>query len=82
MTAELRRDMTVEDVRKLLGGWRESSLPSAIVSVDKHLYYTIDLTPPPNLAARRLRLTFHNGLLVIWGEPAILPDQSSVAMAG
>lgn len=59
----------MDDVRKLLRGWRES-LPGAVLSPDKtHLFYTVDFTPPPKTGSP-MRLTFDNGKLLIWGEPA------------
>ena len=80
ITDDLRRGMTVEDVRKLLRGWREA-LPSALLSPDKtHLYYTIDFVPQ-KAAAKLLRLTFDNGKLIIWGEPANAADPGA-ARAG
>jgi hypothetical protein len=62
--------MSMDDVRTLLRGWRES-LPCAVLSPDKtHLFYTVDFTPPPNVGSSAMRLTFDNGKLLIWGEPA------------
>ena len=68
--------MTIDDVRRLLRGWREV-LPSAVLSPDKiHLFYTIDFTPPASAGQRPLRTTFDNGRLFIWGEPADISAQA------
>ena len=65
----LQRGMTMDEVRRALPGWRES-LPSAVLSPDRtHLFYTLDFKRPyPGTGS--LRLTFDNGRLLIWGEPA------------
>ena len=66
----LRVGLTMEEVRRLLRGWHES-LPGAVLSPDKtHLFYTVDFAPPPSASTRAMRLTFDNGKLLIWGEPA------------
>lgn len=70
VTEGLRVGLPLNEVRTLLRGWKEA-LPSAVLSPDKtHLFYTIDFRPPANSTERRLRLTFDNGKLFIWGEPA------------
>jgi hypothetical protein len=74
LTDGLRVGMAMEEVRTLLPGWRES-LPSAVLSPDRtHLFYTVDFTPPKTSTDRALRLTFDNGRLMIWGEPAAVTD--------
>ena len=70
VTDQLQIGLALEEVRTLLRGWREA-LPSAVLSPDRtHLFYTIDFRPPASAAGRPLRLTFDNGKLFIWGEPA------------
>jgi hypothetical protein len=70
ITDQLRRGMSMDEVRELLRRWRES-LPSAVLSPDKtHLFYTVEFTPPAGSPGLPLRLTFDNGKLFVWGEPA------------
>lgn len=81
---QLHHGMTIEAVRRVLRGWREA-LPSAVLSIDKtHLFYTIEFTPPPPATGTPLRLTFDNGKLLIWGEPADpqLDSDDDTAQAG
>ena len=79
---QLQRGMTVDEVRRLLHGWREA-LPSAVLSRDKtHLFYTFDLAPPPGIAGPPLRLTFDNGRLLLWGEPVEPSAGPEKAVAG
>ena len=79
---QLRTGMPMDDVRKLLHGWRET-LPSAVLSPDRtHLFYTIDFRPPFDSDERRMRLTFDNGKLMIWGEPADPKTGEGPAVAG
>ena len=67
---QLRIGMSLDEVRTLLRGWHEE-LPSAVLSPDRtHLFYTITFTPPRDRQSFTLRLTFDNGRLFIWGEPA------------
>jgi len=72
----------MDDVRKLLRGWRES-LPSAFLSPDKtHLFYTVEFIAPNMKDDRPLRLTFDNGKLLIWGEASDLTFAQGPAIAG
>ena len=62
--------MMLEQVRALLKGWREA-MPSAFLSPDRtHLYHTVDFNPPLGSGERVVRMTFDNGRLIHWGDPA------------
>jgi hypothetical protein len=67
----LRSGMTLEEVRRSLTGWRKGKENTAILSPDKtHLFFTVDFTPPPGASEPTIRMTFDNGRLIFWGEPA------------
>ena len=67
---QLKSEMRLEEVRKVLKGWHES-MPSAYISPDStHLFYTVDFNPPVGSAEGKLRATFDNGRLLFWGDPA------------
>lgn len=68
---QFRAGMTLEEVRSLLPSWRKGKESGAILSPDKtHLFFTVDFDPPPRSAERPVRMTFDNGRLIFWGEPA------------
>ena len=78
----LYRGMSLAEVRALLGGWTESP-PTADLSPEKtHLYYTADFIPPPHVDSGPWRLTFDNGRLLAWGEPAPHPQERNRDVAG
>lgn len=74
---QLKTGMMLEQVRALLKGWRES-MPSAFLSPDRtHLYYTVDFKAPIGSGEGVVRMTFDNGRLMHWGEPADLDSGST-----
>jgi hypothetical protein len=71
---QLARDMSLEQVQQSLVGWK-SQVASAMLSRDRlHLFHTWDFTPPPGSDFKTQRMTFDNGKLLIWGEPAALEE--------
>ena len=71
----LRSGMTLEEVRQSLTGWRMGNENGAILSPDKtHLFFTVDFSPPFGASEPTIRMTFDNGRLIFWGEPA-KPDE-------
>ena len=67
---ELQMGMSFEEVRKTLKHWKHEPA-GAVMSPDRHrLYHTWDFTPPEQCPDQPLRITFDNGRLLIWGEPA------------
>ena len=77
-TGALTKGMTFDEVCRTLKGWRYQA-ESAVMSVDKlHLFNIWDFTPPAATHARPLRITFDNGKLLMWGEPAAF-DGSIIA---
>ena len=62
--------MSLEAVQQILSGWK-SQVCNAMLSADRlHLFRTWDFLPPPNSPFKPQRMTFDNGKLLIWGEPA------------
>lgn len=78
MKEQLRPGMTLQEVKHLLRGWREE-IPRAVLSPEKtRLYYTAHFVPPAGSTEGTLRMTFDNGKLLLWGDPAdSMPDASS-----
>jgi len=69
--------MTLEQVKAALKGWRDE-MPSAYLSTDRtHLFYTVDFIPPKGSGEDRVRMTFDNGRLLYWGDPADPADSGS-----
>jgi len=67
---QLRQGMSIDEVRSLLNGWRMSAPVSSILPPDKtHVFYTLDCTPTKGTGGA-IRITFDNGKILFWGEPA------------
>lgn len=74
---QLKAGMTLEQVKSALKNWRDE-MPSAYLSSDRtHLFYTVDFLPPLGSMEGRVRMTFDNGRLLHWGDPADPPDRRS-----
>lgn len=68
--------MSLEAVQQVLNGWK-SHVCNAMLSTDRlHLFHTRDFLPPPNSPHKPQRMTFDNGKLLIWGEPADLEENN------
>jgi hypothetical protein len=66
----LAEGISLEQVRKLLVGWKADAA-NAIISTDHlHLFNTWDFTPPPESHSKPQRMIFDNGRLITWGDPA------------
>jgi len=78
MSEKLRKGMSLEEVQRQLRRWRWQ-VNNVILSADRrHLFHTWDFTPPRGPPHKSLRMTFDNGQLLLWGDPADeKPERSS-----
>lgn len=76
---QLKAGMTFEQVKNVFKGWREAN-PSAFLAPERtHLFYTADFLPPKNSNESKLRMTFDNGTLLFWGDPADLGNSPDIS---